>query len=218
MDKIVPKFQASLFTGISNTLPDIAELGIDSILNDGAIKDIPIVSVLLGIKDTAQSLHYRNLLRQTLAFISELNNGNIDEKKKQKYKKKIEDSPKKAEAELGRVLIILNQTIELDKSKILASIFRAYVNEKIGWETFCEFSEITRMFFISDFYDLKRAYYHDTEALRSYSYGIDRLAALGLVKITTNPEIINGELGSRRDMELSRIGGLYYSLVAEVLS
>lgn len=217
MNEVVPKFQDSLFTGLSNVIPDIAELGIDSILNEGTLKNIPVVSVLLGVKNTAQSLHDRNLLRQTLAFIDEFNKGNIDEEKKQKYKKKIEDSPKKAEAELGRVLIILNQTIELDKSKILASIFRAYVNEKIDWKIFCEFSEITRLFFVSDFYDLKCIYYHDSEAVE-LSYGIDRLAALGLVKITTNPEIVSGGLGSRRSVELSRIGGFYYSLVAEVIS
>lgn len=217
MNEVVPKFQDSLFTGLSNVIPDIAELGIDSILNEGTLKNIPVVSVLLGVKNTAQSLHDRNLLRQTLAFIDEFNKGNIDEEKKQKYKKKIEDSPKKAEAELGRVLIILNQTIELDKSKILASIFRAYVNEKIDWKIFCEFSEITRLFFVSDFYDLKCIYYHDSEAVE-LSYGIDRLAALGLVKITTNPEIVSGGLGSRRSVELSRIGGFYYSLVAEAIS
>ncbi len=217
MNEVVPKFQDSLFTGLSNVIPDIAELGIDSILNEGILKDIPVVSVLLGVKNTAQSLHDRNLLRQTLAFIDEFNKGNIDEEKKQKYKKKIEDNPKKAEAELGRVLIILNQTIELDKSKILASIFRAYVNEKIDWKIFCEFSEITRLFFVSDFYDLKCIYYHDSEVVE-LSYGIDRLAALGLVKITTNPEIVSGGLGSRRSVELSRIGGFYYSLVAETIS
>lgn len=218
MDEVVPKFQDSLFTGISSAIPDVAELGIDSILNEGALRDLPMVSILLGVKITAQSLHDRNLLRQTLMFIDEFNKGNIDEAKKQKYKKKIEDNPKKAEAELGRVLIILNQTIELDKSKILASIFRAYVNERIDWKTFCEFSEITRLFFVSDFYDLKCVYYHDTETLKFYSYGIDRLSALGLIRITTNPEIVSGELGSRRDIELSRIGGFYYSLVAEVMS
>lgn len=218
MNEVVPKFQDSLFTGLSNVIPDIAELGIDSILNEGTLKNIPVVSVLLGVKNTAQSLHDRNLLRQTLAFIDEFNKGNIDEEKKQKYKKKIEDNPKKAEAELGRVLIILNQTIELDKSKILASIFRAYVNEKIDWKIFCEFSEITRLFFVSDFYDLKCIYYHDTESLEFISYGVDRLAALGLVKITTSPQIVNDELGSRRNMELSRIDGFYYSLVAEVIS
>ena len=87
MNEVVPKFQDSLFTGLSNTIPDIAELGIDSILSEGTLKDIPVVNALLGVKNTAQSLHDRNLLRQTLAFINEFNNGNINEEKKQKNRR-----------------------------------------------------------------------------------------------------------------------------------
>lgn len=217
MNEVVPKFQDSLFTGLSNTIPDIAELGIDSILSEGTLKDIPVVNALLGVKNTAQSLHDRNLLRQTLAFINEFNNGNINEEKKQKYKKKIEDNPKKAEAELGRVLIILNQTIELDKSKILASIFRAYVNEKIDWKTFCEFSEITRMFFIDDIYDLDTIYHQESNYLAFLSHGANRLVALGLVKNSTAPAIIEDALGMCQSMKLSDIGEKYYKIVSEVL-
>lgn len=218
MDEIVPKFQDSLFTGISSAIPDIAELGIDSILNEGILKDLPMVNMLLGVKSAAQSLHDRNLLRQTLTFIDEFNKGNINEAKKRKYKKKIEDNPKKAEAELGRVLIILNQTIELDKSKILASIFRAYVNEKIDWEIFCEFSEVTRMFFVGDMYDLEIIYQNRTKDYRYFSHGLRRIISLGLVE--TDIKLISTEDGSEtyEEIKLTGIGDEYYKLVSEVMS
>lgn len=106
MNEIIPGFQKSLFFSLSDSIPDVAEFGIDSILSEGILKDFPFVSTLMGVKSIAQNLYDRNLLRQTLAFVKDLNNGQLDNKKKEKYRKKIEDNPKKAEAELGRVLII----------------------------------------------------------------------------------------------------------------
>lgn len=217
MDKIVPTFRESIFSSISDTIPDIAELGIDSILNDGFLKDIPFVRLVLSVRNTAQSIHYRNLLRQTLAFVKELNDGNLDEKKKQKYKKKIEDNPKKAEEELGRVLIILNQTVELEKSKILAKIFQEYINEEIDWGTFCEFSEITRLFFVDDIWDLKTVYDRNRDDYRFLSYGLSRLESLGLVKTTTKLIFVDGEPETEEEIELSSVGKKYYELASKAL-
>jgi hypothetical protein len=217
MNKIVPQFQNSLFSNIADSIPDIAEFGIDSILDEGVLKDFPLMSTLVGVKNVAQNLHDRNLLRQTLAFVKELNNGQLDEKKKEKYKKIIDENPKKAEAELGRVLIILNQNIELSKSKILAAIFQEYINENIDWKTFCEFSEITRMFFVDDIYDLDTIYQQAPNYLSFLSYGADRLVALGLVKSSTAPAIVEDALGIRQSMTLSDIGEKYYKIVSKVL-
>ena len=63
MDKIIPSFKASLFNGSYEMIGDLVEVGIDSILDDGVAKDIPIVSTLIGIVKTAQNIHDRNLLR-----------------------------------------------------------------------------------------------------------------------------------------------------------
>lgn len=54
MDKIIPSFLASLFDGSEDSIGDIVELGIDSLLDDGLFKDIPIVSMLIGVKNTYQ--------------------------------------------------------------------------------------------------------------------------------------------------------------------
>lgn len=217
MNELIPEFQKSLFFSLSDSIPDIAEFGIDSILSEGILKDFPFVSTLMGVKNIAQNLYDRNLLRQTLTFVKELNNGQLDNKKKEKYRKKIEDNPKKAEAELGRVLIILNQNIELAKSRILAAIFREYINESIDWRTFCEFSEITRMFFIDDIYDLDTIYHQGPNYLAFLSYGADRLVALGLVKSSAAPAIVEDALGIRQSMKLSDIGEKYYKIVSKVL-
>ena len=78
MDKIVPAFETTLFDPtLSDACIDMAELGIDSLLDEGVFKSIPIVSVLVGLGKAAQNIHDRNLLKQTIKFINTFNEKSI---------------------------------------------------------------------------------------------------------------------------------------------
>ena len=77
MDKLVPAFETTLFDPtLSDACSDMAELGIDSLLDDGIFKSIPVVSLLVGVGKTAQNIHDRNLLKQTIKFINTFNDKN----------------------------------------------------------------------------------------------------------------------------------------------
>ena len=90
MDKIVPAFKTTLFDAtLSDACLDMAELGIDSLLDEGIFKNVPIVSVLVGIGKTAQNIHDRNLLRQTIKFINTFNEKIIEQDKLNQYKERI---------------------------------------------------------------------------------------------------------------------------------
>ena len=87
MDKIVPAFETTLFDPtLSDACIDMAELGIDSLLDEGVFKSIPIVSVLVGLGKAAQNIHDRNLLKQTIKFINTFNEKSISAQKIEKYK------------------------------------------------------------------------------------------------------------------------------------
>lgn len=214
MDKIVPSFQESLFDGSKDFIEDIVEVGIDSVLDEGLLKDIPIVGFLVGTKNVIQNLQDRNLLNQTLQFIKEFNSGKIEKEKIEKYKKKLIDS-KQAEKELGRVLLILNSNIDIEKSKMLARLFRNYIDEKINWDEFCEFSEIIKNMFLSDINFFKNIYCGKIKDTVNYPlYPFDRLVSLGL--INTSPKGVypidpEGSY-SRQDkfVSISKIGGKFY--------
>ena len=58
MDELVPVFEDSLFgTSIADVGIEFAELGIDSILSDGILKDIPIVGTIVGVGKLAHNVH-----------------------------------------------------------------------------------------------------------------------------------------------------------------
>lgn len=61
-------------------------------------------------------------MKNLVIFINELNSGEIDRKKLNKYKEELRQNPKKAEKELGRILIILEQKIDNIKSLILGKL------------------------------------------------------------------------------------------------
>ena len=128
----------------------------------------------------------------------------------------INSDSKKAEKELRRVLIILNSTIDLEKSQMLANLYKSYINEKINWNQFCEFSEILKMLFLSDFKIIGLIYSKQiTDTSRRELYPIDRLSSLGIVNTAMKSIMISSNSNSRSDkyVNLTSIGVLFYESV-----
>lgn len=150
MDKLTNEFKDSLICNTEDVFKDCLELGIDNFIEDGILKDIPIVnSIVSGLK-IAKNIYDRNLLKQTLTFIKELNNGTINKEKLIAYRSTIENNTRKCEEELGRVLLYLNMFIDEEKSIMLAKLFKAYIGQIINWNEFCEYSEIINRIFLED--------------------------------------------------------------------
>lgn len=210
MDKIVSAFEVTLFDStFSDACVELIELGVDSLLDDGLIRSIPIGNILVGVGKTAQNIHDRNLLRQTIKFVNTFNEKTISLDKLQKYRKRIKDNPKYAEEELGRVLISLNANVELKKSEILARFYRAYVEEKIDWDSFCELSDVTSRLFVSDLnvlFGVKNGQITDTSQCKAYQ--VDRLIALGLLTSAVKAMTISSSFGSHteRYIQVSQLG------------
>ena len=150
MDKLVDDFEKSLFNSSENVISDYLEIGIDSLMNEGILKELPIVNTIVGVLKVGKNVHDRNLLKQTLTFINEFNNNQISDDKLERYKLTIEMNPKRCEEELGRILLLLNNFIDKEKSVMLAKLFKAYVEKIVSWNEFCEYSEIINRLFIQD--------------------------------------------------------------------
>ena len=206
MDKLTEDFSKSVFNNSKEVLEDYIEVGIDSFINDGILKDIPIVKSIVSVLNIGKNVHDRNLLRQTLVFIKEFNSGNISKDKLVAYKSMIENNPKKCEEELGRILILLNNYIDTEKSIMLARLYRAYINKIINWNEFCEFSEIINRLFIQDIQILKGIKDKNIDIMnnREDEFRIERLYSLGLIGLSFNPvtydDLKNGHINSGRNI------------------
>ena len=193
MDELVPAFDASLFNShISDIGSDYLELGIDSVLKDGLLKDIPIVGTIVSLGKLAHNIQDRNLLLQTLAFICELNSSTVTLEKYNEYRAKWFIDSRFKERELGYILIILNKNIDTIKSRFEAKFYSAYIDKMINWNEFCELCDITDRLFAPDIDTLKEAYNNNgvTEDM-DISYRHDRLNSLGLL---TNEARLHGSI------------------------
>ena len=217
MNELIPSFEKTLFEAGKDEIGELSEVLIDSVLEDGVLKELPVVGTIRGIIKVTKSLIHRNLLKQTLQFIKEFNRGTISEEKLVEYRKSIGQNNSKAEEEMGRVLLILYNTIDLEKSKMLANAFRNYIGGVINWSKFCEFSEIIRLIQLNDISLLKKIYsgkVKDTEGFPLYPF--NRLYSLGLINETLKGIYPIDPDGSyvRTDnfVSLSDIGGTFYQV------
>lgn len=159
MKSIIPSFRESLFVDNTDILIDISEYTIDNLIEmSDTLTDFPIIKTISATLKGFHNIYDRNLLKNTLVFIQELNSGEINRDKYIAYKTTLEYNPSKCEKELGRVVLILNNIIDVNKSKILAKLYKAYINKTLTWEEFCEYSEIVNRIFIEDMTILKDIY------------------------------------------------------------
>ena len=151
MSELVPALKDTLFSPTYEIVAEYAEIGIDALLENEVLKEIPVVGTLSSLCKVGYNLHERNLIKQTLAFITEFNSSSISQEKLDEHREKLEENPKEAEKELSRVLIILGKQVEQIQSQVLGSFYAAYIKGAISWEKFCELSEANRRMFISDY-------------------------------------------------------------------
>ena len=208
MDELVENFEKSLFDDSKDIIGDYLEIGIDSIIDEGILKEIPIVKTIVGVLKVGKNVHDRNLLKQTLVFINEFNRNEIRQDKIEEYKKRIENDPKKCEDELGRIILLLNNFIDREKSIMLSKVFKDYVGQLLNRNEFCEHSEIINRLFIQDFSFLQEVYLgriSDTTN-RSDIYKVERLNSLGIIGMTfksSTISTINGVMSNRQDSYLT---------------
>ena len=222
MKNIIPSFRDSLFSKNTDILIDISEYTIDNLIKSSdTLTDFPIIKTIASVLKGAYNIYDRNLLKNTLVFIQELNSGTIDEEKYIAYKTTLEHNPNKCEKELGRVILILNNIIDVSKSKMLSRLFKAYINKVLTWEEFCEYSEIVNRIFLEDIALLKKI--NDGEVTfidedDKEKYRIHRLNSIGVIEISIDKvtvAIINGSIKPKQLIAISDVGNKFLKIVLD---
>ena len=186
---IIPSMKDTLFNPVSSNMGDslveIAELGLDSVIQDCMLKDIPVLSIIASLCKTGVNLCERNLIRQTAIFISSFNAGTIPPDKLASYRNELESNPKKAEKKLGRVILLLDRILERHQAKVLGHFYSSYIKGSLSWDKFVEVSEVNLRMFMSDYAELGTVFQTPVKQADEVSnrrmYRIQRLESLGLV-------------------------------------
>lgn len=132
---------------------EIAEISVDSILNEGVLKEFPIIGSLIGIWKTGVSINDYRFLNKILLFLNETSK--LSEKKRQNIIEKLEDETFQAEA--GEKLIAIIDNLETgSKAKMLGKALALFGNEIINRDEFWRISYIIDKLPMNDIVALKK--------------------------------------------------------------
>jgi len=132
---------------------ELTESVIDSILEEGLLKEIPIISTSISLYKLGRNYKLRNLIKNLYTFLFQLKG--ISEETKTNFLNKIE---KNKDDLFEKLLYILDRLDDSYKSEIIGKLFRNYIYNKINLNDFL------RMCFI-----VERTYYKDLKYF-NYSY------------------------------------------------
>lgn len=172
---------------ISDVISDLAEIGLDSLFDEGVLREIPFISTAVSVYRIGRSISERHYIKKLLVFLKSVNEKIVDEDKRRLYMQRISNDPNKRSKELEYVLIIIDRYVGYDKPTMLAKLYLAFLEGNLSWREFALYAEITDRFIIGD-YDMLMS---DSELFSTtysdYNESIFRLVALGLVAETSYP-------------------------------
>jgi len=198
--------------GAKDILAEMGEITIDSIVENDAINQIPIIGTLRSVYKIANSVSDYLFIQKLLKFFNEL--GQISDEQKEKMKLRIQNDLEYQNKVGDHLLEVINKIDDSDKPKLIAKLFRAYIDEKIDLQKFFKYSQIINKSFLPDLLSIKKYYSGQTLSIEESS----SLLSLGLLEVKTKKQTQNVSLGglarnNQIEFTLNSVGKELYDLI-----
>ncbi len=105
---IVAAFGRSLKNDAISSSADLLEVGLDMLIDDGVLKEIPFISTTIGAYKIGKSIREIFHIKKLAVFIQEINKGIVSEEQRNDYIQKIENDPSKMKNELEYILSLIH--------------------------------------------------------------------------------------------------------------
>jgi hypothetical protein len=138
---------------LSDVAIDTSEIILDSLVEDGVLKDIPIFGWALKALKAQRSIRDALFLKKVALFAKGARA--VSGEKREEFKKRINDDKEHRKRVGESLLLFLERHERLEKSLYLGRLFAAYLNNDI---TYAQFSQLAAA--------LDKAVVEDLEALR----------------------------------------------------
>ena len=170
----------SLTSEVANCMSNLLETGLDSVLEDGILKDIPFISTIISLYKIGNSLHDRHNIKKLAAFVDEINAGIADEGKRESYRKKFNDN-KRFHEELEYLLILIDRYIGFQKPRMLGRLFLSYQDKLLTWNELAQYAQIIDRFLPGDYLTLCNTALENVTLEDDRIDAVLRLSSMGLV-------------------------------------
>lgn len=162
---------------------DNAEAGLDVLLHDGLLKEIPYLKTIYTLSHTLVTLRDRLFAAKIRRFVARAAEMTNDEK--QRLAAEIEKEPKRKAALTEIVLLSIERTDRLKKAEILAVLFRAVVRGEISDLEFDQLAHAVNqadLHFLFEFLNvLEKDKDHNPRIIR---IGFESLISSGIIRST----------------------------------
>lgn len=135
---------------------EASEVTLDSFLSDGVLKEIPFLGVLYKSIKAAKGLREAIFAKKVYKFLSELKS--ISQEQREEFIFKLEDN-KEYKSKVGeKIIVLLEQLDDIDKSTIIGSLFKYTILKEITYDDFLRLSSIVQRAFLPDLNRLNLAH------------------------------------------------------------
>jgi len=108
---------------------EYAEIGIDAVLSEGVLKDIPVVNTLVALGKIGVSIHDRILVKKLLAFLGNLQS--IGAQERADMVQRLESDASYGRKVGEHVIELLDRIESHLKPRMVAAVFKAYAASRI---------------------------------------------------------------------------------------
>ena len=144
-----------LDSDLANIGTDLGEITVDSALEEGVLKDIPVISTLRALWKTSVAVRDELFLKKLVQFLAGLHD--IPPHERKKMIDRLENDDSYAQKVGEHIIILLDRLDNMRKPALLAKAFRAYIKGEIGAQ------DLQRFLYVID-----RAIYSDLTFLKAY--------------------------------------------------
>ena len=180
LESLAVSFSDSIKDEMVSGVSELLETGLDAALEDGILKEIPIISLFVKLYNIGVGVRDRHNIIKLAAFIDGINAGEVSLEKRRRYQHRFREESKKGTTELEYILVLLDKYVGANKPRLLSKIYLAYLDEKIDWKEFAVFAEMLDRFLPGDIEEFIKI----PPSLVFFSHNHDdlllRMVALGL--------------------------------------
>lgn len=192
-----------------NSLLDITESGLDKLLDDGLLRDLPLVGSIVGI--TRFGLHLKEylLLKKVLSFLVYFAKTKPEDRKK--LVERLNQNAKERRKISDQLLLAIDRLDRVEKSEILAAFFAAFLNSDITRYEFEKLSSALDRINLQDISLLSKFYVDALPKSEQEASGFIDLVNLGLIAMSY-PSMVVSDFSSKPRKEKCELGHLFLNI------
>ena len=181
-----------------------AELGLDTLMDEGVLKDIPFFGSIVKICGASNTIRDKLFVRKVWDFLRAC--PNFTQAEKEAFAQSHLNEPEKAQRLGDAIVLILDKMDDLQKPEMLAKIFAAFVRGKIKLEDFRRLAAAIDIGFLDD---LKLFGSRTNWALDEMKALFPKLVRTGLIDLEGPNVPGQGGMG-RISYEVSELGAQFW--------